>query len=218
MENLLKTEWVSILNKKRPGNLPEWVDVPDVLSEDTMEKVFDIVDTKYLGDPIVRPHGTGHATYYNGDDGHTYELRFIKYEEFVNQFEKTDEESGKKFQWNRNMSRPDYIAYDLTEQKAYFVIHELSEGSIANKKSDAMRQLLNTVLLFTSSSALKDFYSSFEKRLCVVSANGCVTESPLNMAQGFMEAYINLPDPLPLNNKSITSRGFDAIQTKVVKL
>ena len=38
------------------------------------------------------------------------------------------------------------------------------------------------------------------------------------MANGFMEAYKNLPEPLPLKNASIERRGFKAYQTNVVKL
>lgn len=45
-----------------------------------------------------------------------------------------------------------------------------------------------------------------------------VTASPYDMANGFMEAYNNLPDPLPLSNKSIENRGFRAFQSNVVKL
>ena len=51
-----------------------------------------------------------------------------------------------------------------------------------------------------------------------MSASGCVTETPFDMANGFMEAYKNLPEPLPLNNASIERRGFKAYQTNVVKL
>lgn len=72
MERLMKTEWLTIINSKRNGTYPEWTSEPIVLTEDTSEKVFDIVDTKNVGDPIVRPVDTGTATYYNGDETHQY--------------------------------------------------------------------------------------------------------------------------------------------------
>ena len=218
MEELMKTEWLAIINSRRNGTYPEWTSLePVVLTEDTDEKVFDIVDTKDAGDPIVRPENTGTATYYNGDETNRYHLRFIKNEEFFNQFQISDE-NGKIKDWARKMSRPDYIVYDFSYERVYFIIHELSEGSIQNKKSKAMEQLLNMVRMLHEAPRSRQFCESFQKRFCYVSASGCVTETPFNMADGFMEAYKNLPEPLPLNNKSIENRGFKAYQTNVVKL
>lgn len=216
MEELMKTEWLAIINSKRNGTYPEWIDEPVVLTEDTCEKIFDIVDTKDVGDPIVRPESEGVSTYYNGGESNQYRLRFIKNEDFFNQFKV--EENGKIKDWAQGMSRPDYIVYDTSEEKAYFIIHELSEGSIQNKRSKAMKQLLNMVKMLHDAIGSRKYCESFQNRLCYVSASGCVTETPFNMAAGFMEAYKNLPDPQPLNNKSIENRGFKAYQSNVVKL
>lgn len=217
MEELIKTEWLAIINSKRNGTYPEWTTEPIVLTEDAMEKFFDVVDTKEAGDPIVRPVDTGTATYYNGDDTHRYELRFIKNEEYFNQFIIVDAD-GKIKDWAKGFSRPDYIVYDTSEQKAYFIIHELSEGSIQNKRPKAMKQLLNMVRFLHEAPQTRQYCESFQKRLCYVSASGCVTETPFDMAAGFMEAYKNLPDPVPLENKAIENKGFKAYQSNVVKL
>ena len=217
MEELMKTEWLAIINRKKNGAYPEWTSEPVVLTEDTFEKVFDIVDTKDAGDPIVRPENTGTATYYNGDENNQYNIRFLKNEEFFNQFQISDE-NGNIRDWAKGMSRPDYIAYDLSDEKVYFIIHELSEGSIQNKKAKAMKQLLNMVRMLYEAPQSRQYCECFQKRLCYVSANGCVTETPFNMADGFMEAYKNLPEPLPLNNKTIENRGFKAYQSNVVML
>jgi hypothetical protein len=217
MEELMKTEWLAIINRERNGTYPEWTSEPVVLIEDTDEKVFDIVDTKDLGDPIVRPENTGTATYYNGDEVNRYHIRFIKNEEFFNQFRIVDA-NGKIKDWAKDMSRPDYIVYDVSNEKEFFIIHELSEGSIQSKKSKAMNQLLNMVKMLHEAPQSRQFCDSFQERLCYVSASGCVTETPFDMANGFMEAYKNLPEPLPLNNASIERRGFKAYQTNVVKL
>lgn len=218
MEELMETEWLAIINSKRNGTYPEWTSEPIVLTEDTSEKFFDIVDTKHIGDPIVRPVDTGTATYYNGDETHQYNIRFIKNEEFFNQFQIKDEYGNIVKDWARGISRPDYIAYDNSEEKAFFIIHELSEGLIQSKRSKAMIQLLNMVKMLHDAPQSRQYCESFQKRLCYVSASGCVTASPFNMADGFMEAYKNLPEPLPLNNKSIETRGFKAYQSNVVKL
>lgn len=217
MENLMKTEWLAIINRKRNGTYPEWTNEPVVITEDTDQKVFDIIDTKDVGGSIVRPQGDGQATYFNGDDNHTYTIRFIKAEEFMNQFIERNPISGELRNWTKGMSRPDYIAYDLFEHE-YFIIHELSEGKIKNKKADAMKQLLNMVKMLDESEVCKNYCHDFKKRLCYVSAMGCVTASPYDMAKGFMAAYLNLPDPLPLTNKSIESRKFKAFQTNAIKL
>ncbi len=213
----MKKEWLAIINKKRNGSYPEWTLEPVVLTEDTLEKIFDIVDTKEMGDPIVRPENTGTATYYNGDEENKYHMRFIKNEDFFNQFRIADE-NGKIMDWTKGMSRPDYIVYDISDERVFFIIHELSEGNIQSKKSKAMNQLLNMVRMLNEAPQSWQYCESFQKRLCYVSASGCVTETPFNIADGFMEAYKNLPDPLPLNNKSIENRGFKAYQSNVVKL
>lgn len=214
----MKTEWLRIINENRSGALPEWTEVPTVAYEDTVLKVFDIVDTKEIGGPIIRIHNQGTATYYNGDSQHTYSLRFIKNEEFFDQFRKINSITGKMDDWAKEISRPDYIVYDLSDLKTYFIIHELSEGSIQSKKSKAMTQFLKLVTMIAKSEISKQFCDSFKQRLCYVSAEGCVVETPNDMAEGFMDAYRNLPDPLPLNNKSIEKRGFYAFQSNVVKL
>lgn len=214
----MKTEWVAIINAKRNATFPEWTTIPMVETEDTTCKVFDIVDTKDMGDPIVRPQKEGQVTYFNGDDNHTYTLRFIKSEEFMNQFRILNSDTGVWMDWAKGMSRPDYIVYDLNESKAYFIIHELSVGKIQNKKAVAMKQLMNMVKMLDGAAKSKAFCQGFVNRLCYVSATGCVTASPCDVANGFMEAYRNLPDPLPLVNKSIEIRGFKAFQSNVVKL
>lgn len=112
MEEWMKTEWLAIINSKRNGSYPEWTTEPVVLTEDTWERVFDIVDTKDAGDPIVRPENTGTATYYNENEENQYHIRFIKNEEFFNQFQVADE-NGRVKDWAKGMSRPDYIAYDI---------------------------------------------------------------------------------------------------------
>lgn len=125
---------------------------------------------------------------------------------------------GRVKDWAKGMSRPDYIVYDMSGERMYFVIHELSEGNIKSKRSKAVTQLLNMVRMIHEASGSRQYCESFQKRLCYISASGCVTETPFDVANGFMEAYMNLPDPLPLENKSIERRGFLAFQSNVVKL
>ena len=111
------------------------------------------------------------------------------------------------------------MAYDITEEKRCVIIHELSSGDIRNKRKDGQIQLLNTVLTLCKVPTIKFFFEQFEGRCyCFLSARGCVDETPEGMANSFMEIYQNLPEPLPINNSAISRRGFQAYETRVVKL
>lgn len=214
MESLLKTEGVKIINNHRAGNLPEW-NFPVVIQiEDTGESVFDVVDTKDdIGTIVCIPH-TGDATYYNGSDT-AYHLRFIKYEEFLNQFRKSD--NGITSDWSKDIARPDLICYTVDENK-YFIIHELSRGEISSKRKKARIQLVNCIQFLKKSDIISERIAQFEKRLCFVSAHGCVEATPNNMADAFNNIYDYLPDPIPLKCITFERNNFCAYETKVVKL
>lgn len=219
LENLLLQDLLDYINANRAGNLPEWSAPVRVQTEDIADKVFGIRDVKDTTNTIVCTPEKGEAKYFNGDDQHQYVLRFIKYEEFIDQFRtyKTDHSIDKD--WTKKWSRPDYMAYDTTEEKRCVIIHELSIGNIRNKRKDGQIQLLNTVLTLCKVPAIKSFFEQFEGRCyCFLSARGCVDETPDGMANGFMEIYQNLPEPLPINNSAISRRGFQAFETRVVKL
>lgn len=219
LEELLKTVLVEHINSSRAGNLPEWTTPAEVSTEDIDDKVFDIRDMKGVEGSIKCLEGNGEATYYNGDESHRYVLRFIRYEDFINQF-RTYKEDGKINQdWTKNWSRPDYMVYDTTEEKRCMIIHELSSGNIRNKRQDGKTQLLRTVVALDKIPAIKEYLKQFDgKCYCFLSANGCVDATPHNLADSFMEIYQKLPDPVPIINSSISKRGFLAFETKVVKL
>lgn len=214
MEYLLKTEGVKIINNHRAGNLPEW-NIPAVIQiEDTKESVFDIVDTKDNISSIVCLQNTGDATYYNGL-GTAYHLRFIKYDEFLNQFRISD--NGIISDWAKDIARPDYICYTVDEKK-YFIIHELSKGEISSKRKKARTQLVNCIQFLKKSNIISEWIAQFEKRLCFVSAHGCVEATPNKMADAFNNIYDYLPDPLPLKCITFERNNYCAYETKVVKL
>lgn len=218
MENLLKTELIAVINKKKGGHLPDWTFPVNVETEDTAEKVFDIVDTKGTLGTIVRASATGQATYYNGDNDRTYSLRFIKYEEFINQFKRpADANSATVGDWCKGVHRPDYLCYTINDD-TYFIIHELSEGNVRNKLSDARIQLVSCVLFLMNSDAITQYIGQFTKRVCYVSAKGGIEYSPNGMADSFNEIYNNIPDPNPIKCSTFAKRGFEAYETKVIKL
>ena len=214
MESLLKTEGVKIINNHRAGNLPEW-NIPVIIqTEDTDKSVFDVVDTKDDIGTIVRAHGTGEATYYNGY-GMPYHLRFIKYEEFLNQFRFFC--NGVNSDWAKDIARPDLICYTIDEKK-YFIIHEVSKGEISSKRKKARKQLMNCVQFLNKSNIISEWISHFEKRLCIVSAHGCVEATPNQMADAFNNIYNFLFVLIPIKCTTFERNNYCAYETKVVKL
>ena len=111
MESLMKKDLVEVINRQRSGTLDEYIAEPNVITEDIEDKVFDIVDGKGTTATIKRNVGEGTATYFNGDEQHVYKLRFIRYEEYLNQFE----------EWTKGVGRADYIVYDCSGSNAHFV-------------------------------------------------------------------------------------------------
>lgn len=211
--SLLQSSILAAINDRRSGALETPYPAPaTVLYEDISDNVFDIVDVKGTGGSIKRVPATGSATYFNGNGPRRHELRFIRYEEYLNQF------NTPQGDWAKGMSRPDFIVHTLDSQD-YFIIHELSEGAIGSKRHKAVIQILNTVRFLSKIPDVKDYLDSFRERLCYVSAKGCVgIESPQGMADGFMAIYDKLPDPLPINNQSLERMGFSAYASNVVKL
>lgn len=86
LEDLLRSDLLAFINSNRAGNLPEWSTPAVVIYEDIPDNFFDIRDVKNVDGSIKCDFGNGEASYFNGDEGHSYLLRFIRYEEFVNQF------------------------------------------------------------------------------------------------------------------------------------
>ena len=145
MESLMKKDLVEVINRQRSGTLDEYIAEPNVITEDIEDKVFDIVDGKGTTATIKRNVGEGTATYFNGDEQHVYKLRFIRYEEYLNQFE----------EWTKGVGRADYIVYDCSGSNAHFIIHELSDGKIGSKLSKARTQLFATLHLLFGAPRIK---------------------------------------------------------------
>jgi hypothetical protein len=220
MEELMQTEWLREINAHRNQTLPPWTRIPQVMAEETSQAVFDIIDVKDTGGTLFRPKGQGNATYYNGC-GPTHPcLRFIHNEDFFNQFCVRNPLTHGVDDWARGLSRPDYLAYDASPDRSCFIVHELSEGKIASKRPKAIQQILNMVRWMHRLPDTDAFCQSFSRRLCIITAvdSPSAVATPNDMAAGFMDIYSLLPDPNPVQNKSIERMGFEAIETKCVKL
>lgn len=205
MKDLLETEVVASINAQRNGSLAVWNKIPTVRYEDISKELFDIVDGKGFTGTIERAKDKGTATYLNF---HHLPLRFICYEEYLNQFG----------DYTKGLGRADFVVHDLSEKKEYFIVHELSEGVASNKRSKARNQLFGTLNLLFKSPKVKQYIDGFQHRQCVMSASGGEVPTPNGMADGFFAIDSILPDPIPMNAKQITNLGFEAWETRIVKL
>ena len=86
LEELLKTALLKVINNSKGGHLSNWIATPVVQTEDIDEKIFGSRDLRGAEGSIKCTPEEAEATYFNGDDGHRYVLRFIRYEDFINQF------------------------------------------------------------------------------------------------------------------------------------
>lgn len=205
MEELLNDALLPFLNANRPGNVPSAGPV-DVLAEEVEGKaMFDVVDTRHMGLPVVRSFGAGHASYLNDKQG--YKLRILQYEDFMNAL--SDVAKGRK--------RPDLLVY-TTESDSYFIIHELSRGASSNKRQDGKHQLGSTVQLLNRVPEIKQYLSAFSHRLCILSGADGAVSTPEGIADAFSEIYRQVAEPEPLSCALCKNGGFDAYITHNVVL
>ena len=140
---------------------------------------------------------------------HAWQTQKTPYENFINHLPND---------YNNGWSRADYIAYDTSDGKSYFIIHELSEGKLNNKRSKGLIQLQNTLMRLRECKSIEEFMDSFQNRWCILSATEGAQQAPLDMTAGFNNIYREIPDPKPLKATIITNRGFTAWETINVKL
>ncbi|MBD5326420.1 MAG: hypothetical protein HDS04_07070 [Bacteroides sp.] len=218
MIGLLQNDVVDAINAQRSGKLeyafPNQAVVP---FEDINDTTFDIIDVKGIGGSAKRPTGNGDATYINrsGINMSGLTLRFIRYEEYLNQFRIAEGD------WAQGMSRPDFIVYTPEESgdHSYFIVHELSTGHIGSKRHKAVTQILNTLRFFFTIPSVKEYIAGFANRVGYISAKGCIElQTPLDMGAAFMMPYQILPDPVPVANQSIARMGFQLFETNVINL
>lgn len=211
MEHLLQSaEFLDIVNEHRRDKqrTPLLSTLPKVYTEECSACVFDIIDNKD-GGSIIQPQGRGTAHYFNSQQNPTRNMRFIAYEDFVNKLPDN---------YNREWSRADFIGYDTSDCKSYFIIHELSEGKLTNKKSKAQNQLQNTLMRLRECAPIRTFMDDFSNRWCILSVTEGAQKAPFDMTAGFNNIYNEIPDPEPLKAAIILNRGFKAWKTVNVKL
>ncbi len=215
MIELAKQEIIDIINGQKAGDLPEWTDDASVRCEDIVDCQYDIIDIKCgENQSIKRDFEQGTASYITVNEGDIVPLRFVFYDEFISQFQKPELNQD----WVKGIKRADYLVYDSSDSKRYFIIHELSVGTFQNKRADAMHQFDSTLKILFKSDVIQNFINQYEYKICIVTSRNSVVATPMRMADGFMAIYNVMPDPIPIFPKHYDKFGFKAYQTRYIKL
>ena len=219
MDRLLKQEIAGIINKIQRGDAPPYSgDEGDMLTQNTSLHTFGIVDTKVNRQIITDPE-SGAARYINGNEDDTYSLKFICYDEYLHRFVYDDGEGNlKKSRLPNREKMADYIVIDTSEDKQYIIIHELCEGDVANKRNKGKKQLSATINLLYKSVEVGNYIDSFKNKICYLSAKDGRDVKTNGLADGFMDAYLILPEPQPFNFGQIGTKKFKAFESSIVKL
>ena len=221
LESLLQDIFIDVLNaeKLRFGAPPIPKNAP-LRKEDINDSSFDIIDAKMDPETIKRPLGQGIASYINGTAENTHPLRFVCYDEYIKQFTYNDGLGHPTLnQLKDNFKTADYVVYDMSDKKEYFIVHELSTGRHDSKFREGKQQLSNTVHVLCECPVIKLFIASFSKRLCILSITKENITSPLNMAAPFIDdVWSVLPEVISFNFGQIAKNGFEAYETLKVQL
>lgn len=219
MEQLLKSEIVEILNIIQRGSAPRLTEneiVPNCVK--ISEHKFDLIDSKN-GSPI-RNFETGTAHYINGNEGNTYNLKIICYDDFLHQFTYDDGNGHTHISRLKDGIRvSDYLIYEETKAKTLFIVQELSNESSGNKIKTARKQLSDTLNQLYQSKKIGNFIDGFKEKFCFLSAKDSrrIVASE-GMADGFNEIYRVLPEPIQFNWGQIGTHKFSAFETSYVNL
>ena len=220
VEELLKTDFIEVINAVRRGDIPQWTDTPQVRTEDIADYTFDVDDPKENLITIKRALGQGTASYVNGMSGIPYRLRFVCYDEYLHQFVFDDGQGHlDKSMFKQHMRMADFIVYDTSENHVWILIHELSKGKVNNKRGRGRVQLSSTVDMLCRSKRIKAFIDGFANKWCVLSAyDERVLTTPKGMADAFMNAYNILPEPTKFQFGAIKRLGFCGFETSKIIL
>ena len=219
MDHILKDEIVGILNAIQRGEAPK-LESNELMpsSTETSAYQFDLVDSKD-GNPI-RQFESGTAHYINGNENDTYHLKIICYDDFLHQFSFNDGKGHPSVNRLKDGVRmADFLVFDKSKDKIYFIVHELSDEKNSKKIKTARKQLSDTLNQLYKSATIADFINGFAHKICFLSAKDNRNIVPTDgMADGFNQIYQVLPDPLQFNWGQIGTHKFLAFETSYVEL
>lgn len=199
MVQLLKSEVDGLLKGRQArnqaiGTFPE----VDMRYFDVADPTFDLVDCKTGASPLVIAHN-GTVTYVNSNG---YTLRFVRYDEYLSAYDDS--------KYSRGIGRCDYLAFDTDGRSDYFLLNELCEGKLQNKKQAGTNELARTLQFLSGSTRLKNEMASYKHRLCYLSVKEQPVLSPVGMADAFNNAVMIIPPIYTLTDGRISKAGFQA--------
>ena len=203
--DILKNQVANAIIHRKIVSLGEFCGIIEVPTQVINKHIFHIHDCKADGLIECSQNSADRAaTYKNGTPEAPNNLLFIKYEEFVNQFNKSN-----KCDWSKGLSRVDFIVV-TKEFPKHFLMHEVSIGNINSKKADARNQFIRTLDFLLKVPEMKECINQFEIKRCLVSARGCddIKPTPRGMADGFGRPYKLIPNPSEVRIPVINKVGF----------
>lgn len=212
---ILKDNVAPAVVKRKEGKLGAFPDDVVVDYEVISQHIFDIHDCKSDGSIVCdRNSADRAATYINGTSSAPYNLLFIKYDEFINQFRKSPNED-----WSKDLKRADYIVC-VSDNNDYFIIHELSVGNIKSKGHDAKSQFIGTLNFLMKIPEIKEYIYGCTTKKCIVSARGCddIKPSPRGIAAGFSRPYKFIPNPCEIKIPSLNKLDFTIWKGNIVHI
>lgn len=220
MDQLLKQEIAGILDQIQRSEAPPCTeDEGTPLYNDTNAHRFSVVDAKDDSD-FIKEYNEGTIHYINGkDDTSTYCLRFICYDEYLHRFTFDDGHgNAHKSRLKDGVKVADFLVYDKSEEKAYFIVQELSCEKISNKRRAGKKQLSDTLNQLYKSSSMAAFIDSFQTKICYLSAKDDREMVESEQIEGFSKIYKLLPEPIKFNFGQIGTHHFDAYETSIIIL
>ena len=219
IERILKTDFLNVVNESCRHDAPPWGVEPFVRTEAVKQHAFDVDDSSGDAQTIVRPFENGTASYINGKPNKPYSLRFVCYDDYMHQFVFDDGKGHAHVSlFIDGVRMADFLVYDESDGRKWFVVHELSKGELKNKRSRGRIQLSATLNMLCKCPAMKEFIDGFRNKRCILSAHDERVLTPKGMADAFMEAYTILPEPIEFNYGVINRFGFKAFETSKVIL
>lgn len=219
MDRLIRQEIAGIINKIQRGDAPSYSgDEGDILTQATSLHKFGVVDAK-ADSQIITDYDEGTANYINGNENDTYDLKFISYDDYLHRFVYDDGKGNpNKSRLKDGVKVADYIVYDTSQNRSYVIIHELSDEAATSKLRTAKKQLSDTLNQLYKSDAIATFLDSFQYKICYLSAKDGRGVQTNGLADGFMDVYSILPEPLKFNFGQIGTHRFDAYESSIVIL
>ena len=220
MIELLKHDFLEVINSMHRGDAPKWMKAPHLRVEDISDFTFDVDDPKENAQTIKCSFGDGTGSYVNGRPANTYRLRFVCYDEYLHQFV-FDDGAGHtdKSIFKQHTRMADFIVYDTSDNHIWIVIHELSKGDVNNKRGRGRVQLATTIDILCRSESIKKFVDTFANKWCILSARDeRILQTPSGMADAFLNAYTILPEPTKFQFGAMKRLGFCGYETSKVVL